>query len=68
MGRKERRREHYGEPASVERGWIVPYILAGIAYIGCGLIYPGILYSSFTGMLFLLALVWGLPWLWRRFR
>jgi hypothetical protein len=45
-----------------------PYIFAGIAYIGCGLIFQGILYSSFTGVLFLLAFVWGIPALWRRIR
>jgi len=62
----EKEPEVYGGPAREEWRGLWPYVLAGIAYIGLAQIYPGILYSFVTGMVFLLACIKGLPWLWRK--
>lgn len=59
-------REVYGGPAREEWRGLRPYAIAGAAYIGIAQVYPGILYSFMTGMIFLLVCVYFIPKGWRR--
>ncbi len=63
---EKKEKEVYGGPWREEWSGLWPYALAGVAYIAIGQVYPGILFSFMTGMIFLLVCLKGLPWLWRK--
>jgi hypothetical protein len=40
---------------------LLPYLLAGVLYVGIGVAFPSFLYSAVVCMLYLVLVVWAIP-------
>ena len=47
---------------------LFPYLVAAVIFIGIGVIQPRFMLNWSPGIALLLAVVWGVPELWRRWR